>query len=338
MIRQFTVLFLSMLSFSLSAEQSVEHTQSGSHHEEGSESYYDAREWPFISLFLFPSFADELKNLEGQKVLDAGCGSGIFSAYAAQNGGQIYAIDMQPRMVEKAKRTMQGSDVSDQVELLVGDPADLPYQNAFFHKAMSVNVACHLSQDRFNNHFKELSRTLLQNGTAVVCAPASMEVVFIDGSKKEQEVLGQIAKVLGELSGDSDPFAITRSLNGLTDVLHATFVLKNNQLTLVTHQNQLEEGAVIWRKLPGGAVLHRYYSEQAYLTAFQEAELEIERVDHPHFASEEQRLAYNMHSPAKLGPECVTYAPYVTFHIKKAPKSPSTDLPPRLDDSVDIAQ
>ena len=55
---------------------------------------------------------------------------------------------------------------------------------------------------------------------------------------------------------------------------------------------------------------------------------DIEKIDLPHFQSEQDRTSYNMHAPlnAKLGESYVTHAPFVIFHIKKKQDSVAAQL------------
>lgn len=55
------------------------------------------------------------------KLLDAGCGTGLFSIAMAQRGFEVMAVDIAPRMVEAAQAIAQHEGVADRVRFRVGD-------------------------------------------------------------------------------------------------------------------------------------------------------------------------------------------------------------------------
>lgn len=55
------------------------------------------------------AFAEEVRPLG--PVLDVGCGPGTTTAYLAERGVQVRAVDLSPRMVEHARRANPGVDV-----------------------------------------------------------------------------------------------------------------------------------------------------------------------------------------------------------------------------------
>lgn len=60
-------------------------------------------------------------NLEGQTVLDAGCGTGAFAIEAAQRGATVVAIDIAPSLVEVAKRRAAKVRLAGSIDFRVGD-------------------------------------------------------------------------------------------------------------------------------------------------------------------------------------------------------------------------
>ena len=56
-----------------------------------------------------PSVDELLNPVEGDVVLDVGCGNGVYSRHLAQLGVSVMAIDVSPTMIDKAKqRTQEG--------------------------------------------------------------------------------------------------------------------------------------------------------------------------------------------------------------------------------------
>ena len=153
-------------------------------------------------------------------------------------------------MIQAAKKAVKDTKVSHKISLLVGDVSKLPYKDNFFDKAISICVGCNLPFESLEKHFSELQRTLKNNGTAVIGAPTSLDVVFSNGSRPDSEILLRIQEVLSKLPDKPNPEPLPKKLSQLEDVLSATFYIKNNRVALVTDEKDLQEGEKIWRKLP----------------------------------------------------------------------------------------
>ncbi len=271
------------------------------------------------ALFLDPFFKPAIETLEGRFVLDIGCGAAPWSIYAAKQGGRVWSIDIQPEMIEAAKQKVKTAQVEEKVSLSVGDASNLAYPRDFFDREISICVGCNLPLGIYEKSFQEIARTLKTNGIAVIGTPNSLDVVFTNGSKTAAEVQKHIASVLGNLPEDPSQEMISNSLSQLTEVLSATFYIKNQRLTLVTNEHELTEGEKIWRKLPVPIVPNRYHSQLSYINAFKESKLKILSVTEPHFSNEAERANYNAQASTegKLGAEYVTHAPFAIYYVTK---------------------
>ena len=70
-------------------------------------------------------------DLDGQRVLDAGCGTGALAAEAARRGARVVAVDLSPTLIGLA-RERAPRDLAGAVEFLVGDMLD-PSLGRFDH-------------------------------------------------------------------------------------------------------------------------------------------------------------------------------------------------------------
>lgn len=299
---------------------SISHTDKGTDYgEKAIVAYAESNHGPDGSIFLDPCFKHDIENLNNEKVLDAGCGAAPWAIYAAEHGGDVYAIDIQEGMIQAAKKAVKDTKVSHKISLLVGDVSKLPYKDNFFDKAISICVGCNLPFESLEKHFSELQRTLKNNGTAVIGAPTSLDVVFSNGSRPDSEILLRIQEVLSKLPDKPNPELIAEKLSQLEDVLSATFYIKNNRVALVTDEKDLQEGEKIWRKLPKLVVPNCYYSRDYYIKMFKKHNFYIEKVDVCHFKNEEERVSYNKNVPvsSRLGRSYVSHAPFIIFHVKK---------------------
>ena len=65
-------------------------------------------------------------NLEGARILDAGCGTGAFAVEAAARGAHVIAIDLSPTLVDLARERApkQFNHRSGKIEFFAGDMLD----------------------------------------------------------------------------------------------------------------------------------------------------------------------------------------------------------------------
>jgi SAM-dependent methyltransferase len=58
-----------------------------------------------------------LPPVQGKRVLDAGCGPGVYSEWLLDQGAEVVGIDVSPRMVEQARRRLGGRAAIHQADL-----------------------------------------------------------------------------------------------------------------------------------------------------------------------------------------------------------------------------
>jgi magnesium-protoporphyrin O-methyltransferase len=63
-------------------------------------------------------------DLSGRRLLDAGCGTGMFSVEAARRGAEVVAIDLSPTLVDLARERLGGVQGAGTVDFRVGDMLD----------------------------------------------------------------------------------------------------------------------------------------------------------------------------------------------------------------------
>src|ERR1700674_4372917 len=96
------------------------------------------RDWAELQEPLFaPIYEAVLKaaNVKsGDKVLDVGCGSGLFCQLAAKRGAQVAGVDAAPKLIEIAReRTPKG-------DFHVGEMEELPFADKTFDLVTGFNA------------------------------------------------------------------------------------------------------------------------------------------------------------------------------------------------------
>jgi SAM-dependent methyltransferase len=69
-----------------------------------------------------PAVISLLPPVAGQRVLDAGCGPGVYSEWLIERGAEVVGIDVSPKMVQLAERRLQGR--ARILEADLGQPLD----------------------------------------------------------------------------------------------------------------------------------------------------------------------------------------------------------------------
>ena len=77
---------------------------------------------------------DEIGLTAGQRVLEVGCGSGVFLRAAADRGASVFGLDASPALLELARARVPEAD------LRVGDLQFLPYSDDSFNVVAGFNA------------------------------------------------------------------------------------------------------------------------------------------------------------------------------------------------------
>jgi SAM-dependent methyltransferase len=144
-------------------EMGIYHAAKAQYDEFG-QAYHDKREDPSRSYFNtfvdVPAMAEVLQGaVGGKRVLDLGCGSGIFTGMLRDWGAEVKGIDASDTLVEIARREQTG------IEFVSGDAAELPYSDAEFD-LVSSNLVVHYFDD-LNPLFSNVARVLAPGGQFV---------------------------------------------------------------------------------------------------------------------------------------------------------------------------
>ncbi len=115
-----------------------------------------------------PRILELLQLQGGERVLDAGCGSGFHSLLVAERvpQGSVLAVDVSTEMLDRMRKRVAARGLTERVEILQADGLDLPTPDSSVDRAMSAAVWHHLDDPQ--RACGELVRVLRSGGRVVV--------------------------------------------------------------------------------------------------------------------------------------------------------------------------
>jgi len=111
---------------------------------------------------------DQLKPKGGEIILDAGCGTGIFTLDILLRGSKVIGLDISLPMLIQAGKKLKGYPF----QMILGDMLNLPFPENFFDKVFTV-TALEFIEDA-KDAVKELFRVTKRRGRIVVATLNSL--------------------------------------------------------------------------------------------------------------------------------------------------------------------
>jgi 2-polyprenyl-3-methyl-5-hydroxy-6-metoxy-1,4-benzoquinol methylase len=108
-----------------------------------------------------PKVVWSMGDLQGQKVLEAGCGNGYVAKHLAARGAEVYGIEQDAKLIEGAV----GKPI---IRYQQGNVENLPYRDGFFDWVTSVSVLPYVSMESMSHIFENMQRVLKPGGRAIV--------------------------------------------------------------------------------------------------------------------------------------------------------------------------
>jgi SAM-dependent methyltransferase len=102
----------------------------------------------------------------GARVVDLGCGSGVFTALLRRNGFDSVGVDISPKLVALGRRKYPG------LELMEGDAENLPFESGSFDGVLLSGLVHHFPDPR--RLAREVKRILKAGGRFVAFDPNRM--------------------------------------------------------------------------------------------------------------------------------------------------------------------
>lgn len=114
---------------------------------------------------------DHLPDVRGKRVLEIGCGRGVFARYLTEQGAQVVAADFSPAAVSHARARLEGLDAT----AIVADVQDIPFPDQSFDVVISQETLEHVPDPA--QGLAELVRVTRLGGKLIVTTPNYLSLV-----------------------------------------------------------------------------------------------------------------------------------------------------------------
>ncbi|MBT5471040.1 MAG: class I SAM-dependent methyltransferase [Nitrospina sp.] len=102
---------------------------------------------------------------KGKRILDAGCGVGVFTRFYARRDFEVHAIDLTPKSVEITQKSLEVFNLQGTISK--ASVEKIPYSNDYFDYIVSNGVIHHTPDTE--KAVEEFYRVLKPGGVASVC-------------------------------------------------------------------------------------------------------------------------------------------------------------------------
>jgi SAM-dependent methyltransferase len=107
---------------------------------------------------------DLLGPLQGVRVLDVGCGDGMYSVVAARGGARVTGVDLSARMLSAASARGAAEHVT--ADWIRADALKLPFADGTFDRVFAITLLCLVPEPV--RAVREMTRVLAPGGVIVI--------------------------------------------------------------------------------------------------------------------------------------------------------------------------
>jgi ubiquinone/menaquinone biosynthesis C-methylase UbiE len=206
----------------------------------------------------------ELGNLQGKKILDAGCGTGLNSLALARRGAEVTLLDISPQALQIAGTYFK--ELGLQARLIEGSIFRLPFEDATFDVSWNTGVIEHFEPELRRQAIQEMLRVLKPNGTLLTINPSADAGVYL------------WAKARGEATGAWDVGVELPIATLAGDVSNQTYRIREYRRGWLMQFHFLKYALPKWARLPW-ALAHELVSNVLNFLNRMPGYLIITRVD-----------------------------------------------------------
>src|SRR3989344_1447352 len=128
-----------------------------------------------VNLFLYLRRKEVLKlagSIKGKKILDVGCGSGVFLLEFIKMGATVVGIDYSQKMLSMAEAELKLYKIpKDKYKLILANATNLPLKNQSFDLVLATGLTDYMTDQDDLKFLQEAARVLKPNGSLIVSFP-----------------------------------------------------------------------------------------------------------------------------------------------------------------------
>jgi len=106
--------------------------------------------------------------LKGKRILEIGCGLGVFALFLARQEAEVYVVDLALERLSLLKKQAVELGLEDRVHIICGVAEALPFKDGFFDAAYTKSVLIHT---RLEGAAREIRRVIKKGGVGVFVEP-----------------------------------------------------------------------------------------------------------------------------------------------------------------------
>jgi ubiquinone/menaquinone biosynthesis C-methylase UbiE len=117
-------------------------------------------------------------SFQDKRVLEVGCGLGVFCMHVARNGGKAIGVDISRSAILEAKTLTKQYDAQSSVEFVVSDARFLPFVNRSQDMIVCSEVLEHI--EGHEKAFHEFARLIDESGYICITVPNLISSLFFE--------------------------------------------------------------------------------------------------------------------------------------------------------------
>ncbi len=106
--------------------------------------------------------------LRGKRILEIGCGLGVFALFLARQEAQVYVVDIAQKRLEFLKAQAERLGVANRINIICGAAEELPFRENSFDAVYTKSALIHTNLNRASS---ESARILKAGGVGVFVEP-----------------------------------------------------------------------------------------------------------------------------------------------------------------------
>lgn len=120
---------------------------------------------------------DRLGIASNDRILDVGCGSGIYLTLMAERSKNVVGVELSKEGIERSQVIFDEMGLKDRIHILRGDAMNLPFQGGSFDVVLCTEVLEHLPDP--SKGALEIQRVLKKGGMALISMPNLISIFWL---------------------------------------------------------------------------------------------------------------------------------------------------------------